>query len=102
MEKFQNIQMLEAFLFYREIALQYLTTSQSISFQKVDKNHIIEMSAMPSMLMYDELSVRRLQLAISIEREVNESPLIPQELTKLLIKAKIALYETNQEKTQKV
>lgn len=102
MGKFSNEQMLEVFFCYREIALQYLLSSNSFNFLKTDENHIVGMSDAPTMFMVDALCIRRLQLAIAAEKEVNEWPNIVQKLNEILTKAKIALYETNQEKIQKV
>lgn len=102
MGKLSNEQMLEVFFFYREIALQYLLSSESISFMKIDDSNIVGLPHNAKPCVYDALSIRRFQLAISAEKEVNEYPGIEQKLTEILTKAKIALYETNQEKIQKV
>lgn len=102
MATFQNEQMLEVFFFYREIALQYLLSNHSMTFQKTDKNHIMGISDSPTMSMYDDLSIRRFQLAIAVEKEVYELPGIVETLTQILTKAKIAMYENNQRKIQKV
>lgn len=102
MAAYSNAQMLEVFFFYREIALQYLLSGESISFQKIDDSNIVGLPQSATPCVYDALSIRRFQLAISAEKEVNEYPGIEQKLTEILTKAKIALYENNQEKIQKV